>query len=252
MNSYLKLCTQLYDIDKPQAPAAALAFYRRYALAARGPILEPMCGSGRFLIPLLESGFEVDGTDASTHMLASCRSRCEARGLSPALYQQYLHELELPRRYGLIFIASSSLSLLIEPDQIRLSLRKLRAALQPGGRLVLEVERVKEEQATHEWPWSSGRRVDRPDGARILSSWQGRYDAAQRISYSLGRYELVKDGRLLETEIEDFNLRFYSAAEFGDLLRAAGFGDVRLLGDFGDGSSEPGDGSLLFEAAKTG
>lgn len=31
LNSYLKLCTEYYDIDKPSAPEAALDFYLHYA-----------------------------------------------------------------------------------------------------------------------------------------------------------------------------------------------------------------------------
>ena len=48
-NTYLKLCTQVYDLSKPTPPEEAYAFYRSYIEATRGPILEPMCGSGRFL-----------------------------------------------------------------------------------------------------------------------------------------------------------------------------------------------------------
>ena len=248
MNSYLKLCTALYDIDKPQAPVEALAFYRRCAQAARGPILEPRCGSGRFLVPLRESGFEVDGIDASPQMLGACRTRCQERGLSPTLYQQYLHQLDVPRQYGLIFIAAGSFSLLIDPDEIRLSLQKLRAALLPAGKLVLEVERLKADQRSHDWPWCAGKWVERPDRARIISSWMGRYDAERRISYSKGRYDLVKDEQVLETEVEDFNLRFYSADEFSTVLHAAGFEGVKLLDDYGKGTSEPGEDTFLFEA----
>jgi hypothetical protein len=34
------------------------------------------------------------------------------------------------------------------------------------------------------------------------------------------------------------NVRCYSADEFSDLLRAAGFDDVKRLGDYGEGSSD--------------
>ena len=60
MDCYKSLCTQFYDIDKPTAPQKELDFYLRYARRARGPILEPMCGSGRFLVPIAQSGFDID------------------------------------------------------------------------------------------------------------------------------------------------------------------------------------------------
>ena len=42
-----------------------------------------MCGSGRFLIPLLKRGFDIDGVDASPHMLQACRDHCQRLGLTP-------------------------------------------------------------------------------------------------------------------------------------------------------------------------
>lgn len=44
-----------------------LNFYLEYAQTITTPILEPMCGSGRFLIPMLEQGFNIEGFDASPH-----------------------------------------------------------------------------------------------------------------------------------------------------------------------------------------
>lgn len=69
LDTYLRLCTQVYDLSKPNPPEDAYAFYRSYALNAKGPILEPMCGTGRFLLPLIDEGFDVQGFDASEHML---------------------------------------------------------------------------------------------------------------------------------------------------------------------------------------
>jgi SAM-dependent methyltransferase len=68
MNTYQTLCTQFYDIDKPDAPADALKFYMDYADKADGRIFEPMCGTGRFLIPMLQKGFDIVGSDGSPHM----------------------------------------------------------------------------------------------------------------------------------------------------------------------------------------
>ena len=54
LDTYRKLCTEAYDLSKPEAHANTLAFYlARFAEAAE-PVLEPMCGTGRYLIPFLE------------------------------------------------------------------------------------------------------------------------------------------------------------------------------------------------------
>ena len=81
---YKTLCTQFYELDKPFAPKEALGWYLNHAKEANGPILEPMCGTGRFLLPLLEKGYSVTGFDYSPDMLEICRKKCEAQGLKPA------------------------------------------------------------------------------------------------------------------------------------------------------------------------
>lgn len=231
LNSYRKLCTQFYDLDKPAAPEAELAFYEALARetvagAGSAAILEPMCGSGRFLVPLLERGFDVDGVDASPDMLDACRRKCADRGLNRTLRLQMLHELEMQRRYALAIIPAGSFEL-IERDFARPALSRLYAHLLPGGRLVLEAH-VRRGRDAYAGPWG-GRWVTRPDGAKIVISWLGTYDPTTAVQRSVHRYDLVKDGRLLETEFEDFGGPVYDRAELTGMLIDAGFAEVRCL-----------------------
>ena len=63
------------------------------------PALDAGCGTGRLLIPFLRAGLDVDGCDVSGDMLAYCKQAAEREGLSPRLYRQELHTLDL-RRYA--------------------------------------------------------------------------------------------------------------------------------------------------------
>ena len=81
LDTYLSLCTEIYDLSKPNSPEDAYAFYRDYAIKANSPILEPMCGTGRFLLPLLEEGFNIHGFDASDHMLEALHAKAKAKNL---------------------------------------------------------------------------------------------------------------------------------------------------------------------------
>jgi len=82
-------------------------YFRRSVEAGGQPALDVACGTGRLLIPYLRAGLEVDGCDISGDMLALCRERAEAEGLSPNLYRQPMHRLDLPRRYRTIFVCGS-------------------------------------------------------------------------------------------------------------------------------------------------
>jgi len=98
MKSYGRLSSAFYNLDKPAPPDTAIRFYRSVIGESPGPALEAMCGSGRFLVPLMELGMAVDGVDASPHMLEACRQRAKRRGVAPRLYEQFLGQLSLPRR----------------------------------------------------------------------------------------------------------------------------------------------------------
>lgn len=74
---YQKLCTQFYTLDKPSAPQEALDFYLDYAKQVQGSILEPICGTGNYLIPLMEAGCDISGFDNSPQMLDVCKKRCQ-------------------------------------------------------------------------------------------------------------------------------------------------------------------------------
>jgi SAM-dependent methyltransferase len=223
LDSYRRLCTRFYDLDKPQAPAAELAFWLDHARRAGGPVLEPMCGSGRFLLPLLEQGLEVVGTDASPEMLQACREHAARRGLKPELYLQTLEELELPARFNLVMIPAGSFGLLAAPEAAPRALRRLHAVMRPGARLVLEFE--PDPPRAEAW---NGRWITCPDGSHIVFSRLARVSADGSVSEGLHRYEHIYEGRLLETEWETFELRSHTPDGIRQLLESAGFDDVAI------------------------
>ncbi len=85
---YGDLLTQAYDIDKPEAPKADLDWHRAFITTEGEPVLAAMCGSGRSLVPLREAGVDIDGVDASPHMLAACRAKLAERDLHANIYEQ--------------------------------------------------------------------------------------------------------------------------------------------------------------------
>ena len=93
LDTYLDLCTQVYEISKPTAPEDALAFYKSYADEASGAILEPMCGTGRFLLPLAKDGYKIEGSDVSEHMLDVLRSKAKQMSLKVNIWKSVASEM---------------------------------------------------------------------------------------------------------------------------------------------------------------
>ena len=66
-----------------------VAFWRRLADEAGGPVLELGCGTGRVLVPVARAGVPVVGVDLSAPMLDRARRRIRcARGIRAALVQR--------------------------------------------------------------------------------------------------------------------------------------------------------------------
>lgn len=225
---YRRLLTEAYDLDKPQAPPEELAFHRAEVEAHGTPALELMSGSARFLAPLLAAGLDVDGVDASADMLAAAEHRCAGLPLgAPPLrqYQQVLHELDLPRRYAYAFCAAGSFGLVVRDEEVAGSLHRIRDHLLPGGRVLLEVETPPERVRRQPW---SGTFWRRPDGATITLRGTGRYDPVTQVEEAVGIYELFVDGRLVETELNEWVRRFWTPAQITAAVTDAGFTDVGL------------------------
>ena len=123
-----------FNLDGPE-----IAYFQKFIEGDGQPALDVACGTGRLLVPYLRAGLDVDGCDLSADMLALCRERAEAEGLSPNLYAQAMHELRLPRTYRTILVCGG-FGLGGNREQSFESLRRIYEHLEPGGLLLLDNE----------------------------------------------------------------------------------------------------------------
>jgi hypothetical protein len=245
LDTYLSLCTEVYDLSKPEAPEDAYAFYRDYVMKANGPILEPMCGTGRFLLPLLEEGFNIHGFDASDHMLASLHAKAKAKNLEPTVWKGFVEDLKRPEKYNLIFIPSGSFCLIIDPTAVKAALKTFYDHLSNEGVLLFEAETLQSVRQEGIW---RGSIWPKPNGQKIILSQLSALEG--NICNSLCKYELMEAGKIIHTEIEELKVRIYDQHELTEILKTCGF-KVRAIKAF-DGSATPdeNDESVVYECRK--
>jgi len=244
ITEYGRLSAELYDGDGRDE---ILKLYLREWENTFGPVLAAMCGTGDMLIPFVERGADVDGVDASEHMLAILRRRCEQKGLSPSVYRQLLQELSLPRRYGYVFIPDRSFALISVKEQALESLKAIREHMIDGGKLALDVKQPRETLGDGDIPreWKHSR----SDGSVIKGANEISYLDGGRIWRVYTRMELWKDAQVVEREESDYRERLYNESEFRGLLAEAGFLNIQVKRTYDGG--EPGDGDdLVFLAFK--
>lgn len=245
LDTYLGLCTEVYDLSKPNPPEDAYAFYRDYAMKAHGPILEPMCGTGRFLLPLLEEGFNIHGFDASEHMLEVLYAKAKVKNLKPTVWKGFLEDLKRPEKYKLIFIPSGSFCLIINPVAVKAALKTLYDHLSDDGILLFEGETLKAVPPLDVW---RGSVWHKPNGQMIMLSQLAAMK--DNVCNSIGKYELTHNNGIIHTEIEELKVRIYDQHELTEILKSCGF-KVRAIKAF-DGSVTPdeNDESVVYECRK--
>ena len=246
LDTYLSLCSEVYDLSKPNPPEDAYAFYRDYALRANGHILEPMCGTGRFLLPLLEEDFNVHGFDASDHMLKVLHAKATPKKLKPTVWKGFVEDLQRPEKYNLIFIPSGSFCLIIDPVQVENSLKAIYDHLADGGIFLFEAETL---QAVPEQGVWRGSLWPKLNGQKIILSQLATLQGD--ICTSLCKYELMEAGNITHTEIEELTVKIYRRDQLLEMLKTAGFKHIRTIKAF-DQLSEPAkqDESVVYECRK--
>lgn len=247
MNSYGSLCTEFYDLDKPDAPPEAFAFYLSKARGAQGKVLEPMCGSGRFLIPMAREGIVIDGTDSSEPMLVACRRRLAEVGLHANVFEQSIDALDLPSLYALAFVPSGSIGLLPTLEMLQAALAGIRRHLLPGASFYFEI--TEPDQTTQEAQVFelAPRSVVSTDGAIIKYSASVRPTGDAGGAFIHGQYEKRLNDQVVMVEDEEIIIRSYTRSEIYALLRGSGFNDIKCYSS-ADLSFLHESGCLLIEA----
>lgn len=246
LDTYLSLCTEVYDLSKAKPPEDAYAFYRNYAMQAKGPILEPMCGTGRFLLPLLEEGFEVQGFDASKHMLAALDAKANAKNLKPTVWKGFVEDLKRSEKYDLIFIPSGSFCLIIDPVAIQSALKIFYDHLSDDGVLLFEIETLKSVPSTGVW---QGSVWHKPNGQMIVLSTLATFE--DNVLNCIGKYELIHNNSIIRTELENLKVRIHKPHELTEILKNCGFANIRMIKAF-DNRTAPdlNDEAIVYECRK--
>ena len=245
-----------FNLDGPE-----IEWFRPFVEAGQ-PALDAACGTGRLLVPFLQAGLDVDGSDISPDMLDRVRERCEREGLpQPSLYAQPMHELDLPRRYRTIFCCGG-LGLGGRREHDVEGLRRVYEHLEPGGLFVVDNEvpyatlrwKYWQQKAREELPraWrDKGDRRTLSDGQELeLRSRVVELDPlAQRETLKI-RALLWRGDELVAEEQHTLAMTLYFTQEMVLLLEAAGFVDVELRAGYEDRPPTADDDFVVFIARK--
>lgn len=248
VNRYGGIAAEIYDIDKPIGSMPDTAFHLERLAKIDGPILEPACGTGRTLIPLLEAGHAATGFDASPNMLERCRATCSARGHTPNISQQLFEDFRYDAPFAAIIVPVGAFTLIDDFGVAMGVLRRFRSHLRPGGLAIIDMQSLAFLGSTREdrrsWTAPNGDLLT-VEGVSVRNDW-----LRQRTSRNI-RYDRWRDNVLIETQLEPMSQRQWGVEEFALALRATGFGEIEVVGGYDRSRApRPDDRSLTFEAVR--
>ncbi len=218
-----------------------VAFYVERARRCGGDVLEVGCGNGRITLPVARAGVSIVGVDLSAAMLGDLRARlrdepAEVRA-RVALRRADMRTLRVggarggaARRFRAVFCPFNTLLHLYERVDVERFLARVRAHLEPRGRLILDVsipepeELARDPEKAHRVP-----PFKYPGVGRVRYAERFDYDRLRQILFVGMEFEPVDGSPPFHTPLA--HRQFYPR-ELEALLHYNGFAIEEQLGDF--------------------
>ena len=231
---YYGMLAEFWDLFRGDTSTWEDRFFYLEAVKKYGqPVLDVGCGTGRILLDFMGQGIDIDGVDNSPDMLALCKEKAEKLNLKPALYQQAMTELSLPRKYQTILVPSSSFQLLLDAALPPVAMQGFYAHLLSGGVLVMPFMTLWKQGDPLESEFS--REVIRPEDGATIRRWQySHFKPETELEDTIDRYEIIRDGKVLSSEEhkQSPGTRSYTQEQAMTLYQKAGFKDIQIYSEF--------------------
>ncbi|MBN2521553.1 MAG: class I SAM-dependent methyltransferase [Bacteroidales bacterium] len=224
LSNYGKLCTIIYDLDKPLADENEVSLYTQFILSNNDPIIEPMCGSGRFYIPIRKRGYNIYGFDLSNEMLKSCERRCSELNIIPNLFNANIVHYKSDMKFKYAFIPMGSISLLINENDLIQSFANIFEYLDNDSifmfsalRPTPEIEDIPDWKEIMRYPLK---------GMEIICNQSLVYNKLDEILDIKLQYEIIDKNVIIEKEDQDFPLKMYAFDYLQEKLDKIGFKQI--------------------------
>lgn len=239
------LIANVYNTDMGQNMAFDdIGYYRALCKRRGGHTLELGCGTGRILLPLLQSGIDISGVDQSRGMLAQLLKDANARNLQPDIMLGTLTSFETPPCHTLL-APYSVLTYLTDLQQLQIFFRRAAQSLDAAGLLVVDTFvprpvtsfsdfRLDYRRPHHDQVLQREKRITAVDGCNRIERRYTLIDSAGNVVKTWNTVDLIKP---------------WSESELVDAAGAAGLKLVTAHGNFSEQRTDNDQFVVLHFAA---
>jgi ubiquinone/menaquinone biosynthesis C-methylase UbiE len=228
-----------YDWENAQTLGRRdVPFWRRIASAARGPVLELGCGTGRVSLPLARAGIELIGIDRSAPMLERAMRRANklrhTRGSGTAKAMPYFVRGDIralpfdDESFSTVIAPYGILQSLTRPRDLTATLASVARVVAPGGTFGIDL--VPDVPKWREYENRVGLR-GKNGNTRLTLIESVRQDPKRRLTTFEQKY-IERRGTETREHRFDLTFRTLSVPQMTRQLERAGFGVDAVLGDY--------------------
>jgi SAM-dependent methyltransferase len=203
-----------------------------------GTVLDLCCGPGRHSLALAKRGIQVTAVDRSEFLLGKAKEEAAKSNLEIEFVSDDMRRIVRDDSFSLILNLFTSFGYFDDQEDDLKVLQNAYRSLKPDGAIVIDLL-GKEPLARRHQATGSTKGID---GSLLIERHEIRED------WTLCRNEwiLVKDGT---AKSFNFQTRLYSGQEMKDILRRAGFEEVKVFGDL-DGTEYGIDAARLIAVGR--
>ena len=231
------------DVDYPRWADYIETHFTRCALPIR-TVLDLACGTGSLTAELARRGYEMIGADCSEEMLSVAAEKCRGAGaIEPIFLHQAMEDLDLYGTIDACVCCLDSVNYVTSPKKLARAFRRVHTFLMPGGLFLFDANTPDKLRALDGQVF-----LDEDEDAYCV--WRAEFSPRRRVcTYGMDLF-FREQGDLWRREAEVHEEYAYEPAELEDMLRQAGFRQIRQYGELKLRAPKPGEGRIFFAARK--
>lgn len=238
---------RLYDRLMDDVDYASWARYYLAAIEKYGKkpasVFECACGTGSLTAELAAMGLKITASDMSEDMLEAAALKLRKRGARVPLVCQDMRKMETPRRVEAIIACCDGVNYLTGDEDALAFAQRAFASLRSGGVLAFDV-------STREKMEKMDGQVYCDEREDVAAIWKNSFDA-QKALLTMDVSLFVRRGNGLYERMEEQHVqRGRTTDEIVQILRQAGFTDIRIYGNRTFDAPAPGDMRAHFTALR--
>lgn len=222
-------------------------YVERHFARSRLPIhtvLDLACGTGSLTRLLALRGYEMIGADLSEEMLAQAAEKCRGVGdPEPIFLHQAMEELDLYGTIDACVCCLDSVNYVTRSGKLARAFQRVHTFLMPGGLFLFDINTPDKLRGLNGQMF-----LDETEDAYCV--WRAEYAPRRRIcTYGMDIFQRTEDD--LWQRWEEVHEEFaYEPEELEQMLRQAGFRQIKQFGELRMRAPRAGEGRIFFAARK--